>query len=587
LPAVALAEAGGPEGRVLRRVLLAIAATLVVVAVVLAVSGGFRTTVGGFRISARSPLAASIAALVAGAAWVALARRERAIASDLEATWRAMARNASRIIGVVALIAAIVAGTFATRSAAGADASGYLSQAAMWSIVQPAAYVEMVAREHNELDGWTTTPLGWRPVSGACDFECEGMQLPTYPPGLPLLMAVPHLLAGINGATAVVTASAAIATWAAGMIAGGIAGIMAATFLAFAPVFLHQSIQPMSDVPVTAAWMLCFLLVRGDKPLGLSLLAGIACAIAVLIRPNLAPLAIVPLLVSRNKRWFATPVVVAGAFLAVIHEFWYGSPFRSGYGSAEELFSIANIFPNAGKYASWLVATSPVLFMAPLGFARVRNDRHARALIVFALLVIGAYLIYAVFDHWSYLRFLLPALAVFAILAGIELHAWIDRWPAAWRLPLFLTVVLVVSAYGLFVARTFDTFKLADQLRRVEQVGEFISGYGGERPIIISGEQSGAIRYYTMNPIVRWDAATPEMLRAAIAAIERSGHSTYIALDAWEFEPFLKKFATVPEVQLDWPPMLEAGSSHRTRVWRISDRARFLEGTQLPTVRLP
>ena len=142
-------------------------------------------------------------------------------------------------------------------------------------------------------------------------------------------------------------------------------------------------------------------------------------------------------------------------------------------------------------------------------------------------------------------------------------------------------------AHGLFVARSLDTFKLADQFRRVEQVAEFIGGYSAERPVIISGEQSGAMRYYTGRPIVRWEAATPEALRAAMTAIERSGHSTYIALDAWEEELFRKKFAAIPEVQLDWPPMLEAGSTHRTRVWRISDRARFLEGTQLPTVRLP
>ena len=306
-----------------------------------------------------------------------------------------------------------------------------------------------------------------------------------------------------------------------------------------------------------------------------------------MIRPNLAPLAIVPFLVSRNRRWFALPVVVAAAVLAILHEFWYGSPFRSGYGTADELFSPANIFPNAGRYASWLVATSPALFLAPLAFARVRKERHARALIVFALLVVASYLTYAVFDHWSYLRFLLPALAAFAVVTAIVLQAWIDRCSSAVRLPLFLAVVLSVIAHGLFVARSFDAFKLAEQLKRVEQAATFINGYSAERPVVISGEQSGAIRYYTMNPILRWEAATPDTLRAAIAAIERSGHSTYIALDGWEYEPFLKKFATVPEVQLDWPPMLEAGSSHRTRVWRTSDRARFLEGTQLPTVRLP
>ena len=571
----------------LRRVLLAIAAALVVVAVVLAVSGGFRTTVGGFRISARSPVAASIAALIAGAVWLAMARRDRAIATDLEETWRGLERHASRAIGVIALFAAIVASTFATRSAAGADASGYLSQAAVWSVVQPAGYVEMIAREHHELDGWTTTPLGWRPVSGACDFECEGMQLPTYPPGLPLLMAVPHLLAGINGATAVVTASAAIATWATGMIAGGVAGIMAATFLAFAPVFVHQSIQPMSDVPVTAAWILCFLLVRRDKRLGFSLAAGFACAIAVLVRPNLAPLAIVPFLVSRQKRWFAPPVAAAGIFLAVIHDFWYGSPFRSGYGTAGELFSTANVLPNAGGYASWLAATSPILLLGLFGITRVRKNRHASALMVFALLVIASYLIYAVFDHWSYLRFLLPALAVFAIFAGIELHAWIDRRPAAWRLPLFLGLTLAITAHSLLVARTLEVFKLADQLRRVERAADFINRTAPRDAVMIAGEQSGSMRYYTGRSILRWDIATPDQLSNALTALALGERPIFVVLDGWEHEPFLAKFKDVPAVALDWPAAIDAGTSHRTRVWRLSDRARFLKGENLSTTRLP
>ncbi len=564
-----------------------LAVVLLTTAVVLAVSGGFRTTVGGFRFSARSPLATSIAALAAGAWWCYLARRERSIAADLEGAWQVLERHSSQLIGVVALIAAIVATTFATRSAAGADASGYLSQAALWA--GPPIYVERLAMEFPELDGWVTTPLGWRPDTGPCDNLCAGIQVPTYPPGLPLLMAIPHAVAGINGASAVVIAAAAIAAWATGMLAGGTAGIMASLLIAFSPVFLYQSLQPMSDVPVTAAWMLCFfLLACGDKPLGLSSAwAGIACAIAILIRPNLAPLAIVPLFVAKNRISFAVPVAVAGIFLAFVQSFWYGSLLQSGYGSAEDLFALANIAPNAMRYFNWLIATAPVLLLAPIGFARLRQQPLPRALAIFSALVIFSYLIYGVFDQWSYLRFLLPALAVFAIFAAIELHGWIERWPVSWRSPLLLVVMLGITAYSLFVARSFETFRLADQFRRVEQVAEFIGGYSAEHPVIISGEQSGAMRYYTTRPIVRWEAATPEALRAAMTAIERSGHSTYIALDAWEEEPFRKKFAAIPEVQLDWPPMLDAGMSHRTRLWRISDRARFLEGHQLPTVRLP
>ena len=560
----------------LRRVLLAFAATLVVVAVVLAVSGGFRTTVGGFRISARSPLAASIAALIAGGAWFALARRDGAIATDLEAAWNATERHSSRIIGVIALIAALVAATFATRSAAGADASGYLSQASLWSdgawlVANP--FADVLTRS----DAWLTTPLGWRPAGSS-------YQVPTYPPGLPLLMAIPHAIAGIEGANAVVIASAAIAGWATGMLAGGVGGIIAAILITFSPVFLYQSFQPMSDVPVTAAWMLCFLAL-GLPPRAMQLLGGIACAIAVVIRPNLAPLAIVPFLVAKDRLMFAWPVMVAGAFVAFMQWLWYGSPLQSGYGSAGELFGPANIGPNAFRYVTWLVATAPVLLLAPLGFLRVRNTRQSRTLGVFALLVVAAYLIYGVFDHWSYLRFLLPAVAVFAIFTAIELHAWIERWPVSWRLPIFLALMLAVTAHSLFVARTLDAFKLADQLRRVEQAAAFIDRSTPHDAVLIAGEQSGSMRYYTGRPILRWEAAAPEQLESAIATLAQ--RPIYVVLDSWEHEPFAAKFKDVPAVALDWPATLEAGTSHRTRVWNVADRARFLAGENLQTIRVP
>ena len=480
----------------------------------------------------------------------------------------------------MALVAAIVASVFATRSAAGADASGYLSQAARWASAQP-EYVEKVGEEFDSLDGWIITPLGWRPI--ACNRDClPGTQAPTYPPGLPLLMAVPHAIGGIDGANAIVIASAAIAVWTTAMLAGRMSGVIAAILLAFTPVFLYQSIQPMSDVPVTAAWMLCFLLIRSH-----TVAAGIACAIAILIRPNLAPLAIVPWFIANRRLWFAAPVAAVAVLLGVLQMSWYGSPLRSGYGSAEELFSIANVMPNAGRYADWLVATAPVLLLAPFGFTPLGKNTHARALMAFAALVIGAYLIYAVFDHWSYLRFLLPAMAVLAVFAGMVLAAWIDRWPAAARFPIFFAVVLGIVAHSVFVARSLDTFKLKDQLRRVEQVAEAISRTAPPNSVIIAGEQSGSMRYYTARSILRWEAATPETLPNAVETLLKAERPLYIVLDAWEVEPFRAKFPEFGPAELDWPPMLEAGSSHRTLAWNLADRWRYQLGQRINTVRIP
>jgi hypothetical protein len=537
----------------------------------------------------RSPLPIAILAVINLAIWFVSARKENAVSRDLQAAWQTFERH-SKFVAGIALASTLVAAVFSTRSAAGADASGYLSQAAAWAdygLTFPFPFhVEILAHDLGGLDEWMTTPLGWRPEN-RWDNDLPGIQVPTYPPGLPLLMAIPHAVGGIDGAVAVVIVSTMIAVIATGLLAsqlgGSIAAVIASVLLAFTPVFIYQSIQPMSDVPVTAAWMMCFLLVHRKR----SFWSGVACALAVLIRPNLAPLAIVPLAIAPHRIAFASPVAVAGLFLALVQTLLYGSPFRSGYGTAEELFALSNIAPNASRYFTWLIATAPVLFFSVFGFFRLKRDRTTQALFAFAVLVIGSYLVYAVFDDWSYVRFLLPAMAVLAIYAAVELAAGIERWPLAWRAPILFALLLGVTAYSLSSARSHDTFKLADQLRRVSRVAGFMDGGVPFDAVLLAGEQSGSMRYYTHRSILRWEAATPEALASAITTLEQKGRPVYVVLDAWENEPFRKKFATVPAVSLDWPPVLEAGTSHRTRLWKLSDRDRFLRGEPLNIIRLP
>jgi hypothetical protein len=294
-----------------RQTLLFIAVVLAATATVLAVSGGFRTTVGGLRISMRSPLPIAILSVILFAIWYVTARREASVARDLDCAWAGLNRH-STFVAATALAAVVMTGVFATSSAAGADASGYISEA--WMLGSGRLFqADELADVRRGNDPYLTSPLGWRP-SG------EDRQAPTYPPGLPALMAIPHAIAGVTGASALVILSAGIAIFATGRLAfllgGNIAAVIAAAFIAFTPVFIYQSIQPMSDVPVTAAWMLCFVMLgRGGSA---DLFAGLACGLAVLIRPNLAPLAIVPLFIARRRVRFAIPVAIAGVLLVRI-----------------------------------------------------------------------------------------------------------------------------------------------------------------------------------------------------------------------------------------------------------------------------
>lgn len=573
-----------------RRLFLALAAGLFIVAVLLAVSGGFRVTAGGLRVSARSPLPATIAALTALASWYFLARQSTSVSRDLDDAWQLLERRSSTVTLAIAIASGLVAFVYATFAAAGADASGYLSEAKLLAEGR-LSYRDTLA---SIIGGWQsglTSPLGWRP--GAV----EGWQSPTYPPGLPLLMAIAHWAGGTVAAASVVAVSAAIAVWATGMIAkhlaGGVAAITGALVLAVLPVFIFQSVQPMSDVPVTAAWMVCWwiLLSRGDKPLGLSFAAGIACAIAVLIRPNLAPLALVPLVfVSTRVRHavaFAVPVALAGLSLMWLQWQWYGSPLRSGYGTLSELFAVANIRPNVLFYTGAIVSTAPILLLAPIGAWLVRRDRWAWALTTFAALVVAAYLFYAFFDHWAYLRFLLPALAIGSIFVGAVVAALVAGLPAAARAPVTFAVALAIAAVGIANARVLDAFALKDQHHRIVQLGGHLNTLIPSEAAIVAGEQSGSMRYYTGRPIVRWDAASPEDLTRALAALQTANRPVWFVLDAWELDPFRAKFGSVPPAALDWPPAVTAGTTHRTSAWQLADLDRFKRGENLTPERLP
>jgi hypothetical protein len=162
-----------------------------------------------------------------------------------------------------------------------------------------------------------------------------------------------------------------------------------------------------------------------------------------------------------------------------------------------------------------------------------------------------------------------------------------ERCPVVWRAPLVCALLIATAAHGLWLARSLEAFRLRDQLARVGQVADYVTQAASANAVIVSGEQSGAMRYYTDRSILRWDAAMATLVSASVETLERTGRPTLIVLDAWEEEPFRRKFASDPALQLDWPPAVEAGSSHRTKLWKISDRAKFLSGERVETLRLP
>ena len=175
-----------------------------------------------------------------------------------------------------------------TRAAAGADAYGYVSQADLW--LRGDLHIDQRFGESVPwpLARWTFTPLGYRP-------EPDGYRIvPQFSPGLPLLMAGFKAIAGQCAMFWVVPICGGVlvfATYGIGRRIGRpLVGMAAAWIVATSPAMLFMLMAPMSDVPAAAAWAVAVACALGETPLAASG-AGIAAALAILIRPNLAPIA--------------------------------------------------------------------------------------------------------------------------------------------------------------------------------------------------------------------------------------------------------------------------------------------------------
>jgi hypothetical protein len=288
----------------------------------------------------------------------------------------------------------------------------------------------------------------------------------------------------------------------------------------------------------------------------------------------------------RARVWvFAAPVALAGLAIGLLNWHWYGSPLRSGYGAAGEIYALANVWPNAKAYGSWTIETQPVLMLAPLALFVLRG-RLTLWLCFFALLVAVAYLAYGVFDVWSYLRLLLPAIAVGAALVGGLGARAVGAVPGAWRAPAWLALALAIVAQGLIGGRSHGVTMISDEHRRMALAGPYLAAALPRDAVIIAGEQSGAVRYYTGRAILRWESIEPLGLSEIIFRLASGGHDLWWVLDRWE-EPLVRaRFPGLAAAALDWPPVLDAGPLMTTRAWRLADRERFLRGERVLSDRL-
>jgi hypothetical protein len=321
------------------------------------------------------------------------------------------------------------------------------------------------------------------------------------------------------------------------------------------------------------------------KPLA----SGLSSSVAVAIRPNLAPL-VVPVallaMAARDRRAYLTRwvagLVPGVVVVATLHTAWYGAPWRSGYGTASELFSAANVAPNMTLYATWLTGSAPGLFAVALAglCAAVRGPIAVRMSATFLCLNIAIYLPYATFEHWHYVRFLLPGLAV-ALPAGAGLVA---RLPSRPHLVAALAVVtLAVAGWQLQIAEGLDVFRLRTVERRYAIAADWVATRTPTNAVIATAQQSGNVVLNARRSVLRWDLLEPGTLDQAVRAIEASGRPVWLLVETWE-QPDLRARHGGELAALDWPPAASIQATVPVTVHRAADRARFLAGAHVATL---
>jgi 4-amino-4-deoxy-L-arabinose transferase-like glycosyltransferase len=473
----------------------------------------------------------------------------------------------SRVALALALAAIVLGIRFGTFVAGGADPYGYVSQADLW-LRGTLIIEEPLAREAPWRDAsWSLTPLGYRPAEGR-------MMVPTYSPGLPMVMAAFKAVGGENAVYLVVPLLGGLSIWLTYLLGTGLggpsAGAFAALLLLVSPAFLFQLMWPMSDVPAMAWWLVSIVLaLRASRPALVG--SGLAAAFAILTRPNLIVL-VVPLIVLiawQRTTWrdrligglLWSGAASLGAIAdALVNRHLYGSAIFSGYGTLSSIYSTEYFSTNLTRYPLWLLQTqSPFILLglaAPIALRRLGRASGARLAwwgLAFTLVVLLSYLWYTPFENWTYLRFLLPAYPVLIAMCSAAFVALVPRG-ASRRRWTFIGLAAIVVLWGLWEGRI--AFRVRADEARYRVAARFATGLP-ENAVIISNQHSGSLRYYANRLTVRFEWLYPDVYVEAVRYLNSLGRPVFAVLDDWERDVFRARYAGYADLSwLDEPPLV-------------------------------
>jgi hypothetical protein len=547
-----------------RRVLLIAIALCAGVAGWVGLFGGIQFRVGDVVLRSRDPVRPLAIAIVL--LFVYRVAFRHAFIEETRRLERLIARYATWGAVICAVIVSGLSVRWSTYAASGSDSSGYVSEAYGWRYGPLPRPIPLDASLPWPSPATALAPLGYMSAP-------DGHAIvPTYSPGLPMMMALALAAVGPRGPYLVVPVFAGLIVWTTFVLgrrlAGPGAGVLGALFVSVSPIVLFQSLWPMTDVPIGALWTGAAAAALGGSRRS-AVLTGVIAACAVLVRPNLplVPAAFVLhfLLDGPTRRegliraaTFSACVAPAVVCVAFLNARWFGGPFHSGYGTAATLYSVHSVWPNLQRYPVWLVRSHSILsflFLLPLlMWKRMRASPSGMRL---AYLLIAAiwfsYLPYFAFEEWWYLRFLLPAIPAMLILAALSMLA-LGRLAA----PQWSGVLTFLLAAALFVGelrftrsqQMFGPLYVAEQ--RYVTVGLYLRQILPENGIVLAIQHSGSARFYTGRPIVRFDLVDESLAPRAQAALVAAGYHPFAVFEDHEIPQLRALLGLDRNVPLPW-----------------------------------
>jgi hypothetical protein len=504
-----------------------------------------------------------------------------------------------------ALLVALVVGLtirYNTFAPWATDAGAYVAAGHQWATGDL-----FVPAEFTFGSPWSADPLVEAPY-GFVPGPTKGTLASQYPLGFPLLIATAIKLGGPLAAYLVAPVTAGVLAWCALLLGSYLstprAGALAALMIAATPVTVNHVVVPMSDVPAAAFWALAW--VMSLRPgIGAATVAGAAAACAVMIRPNLAPLAgVIAAAVAAGEQsgWalglkrvlvFAIVGSIGPALVLWSQAELYGHTLQSGYRvPMDSFFDSARIPDNARRYPRLLFELhSGVVFVgllvAPLVLKRARlGPEHYRAAAVTASAVgiVGVnyalYLPYLNAGDVSWLRFMLPAmLALFVLLAGAldRFGLWLTRrWRWTGPVALLPAVYVVLLPLG-------DLLPPGGSLR-LQLMGRYLREALPTNAVILTITHGAALLSATGRPVIRLDMISPDALGEVVADLQRRRHRPVYVLDTVvEGAQFSNAFRAAELSRLVWPARAQFTSATSILYYDLQDRAAFLNGDRWPT----